>query len=63
MNSKLLNNRYSPYLNSTAKRGFGIIACLILLALTETIHFILRAESKLFYEKNRLYTYNPSLPE
>lgn len=31
--------------------------------LVETIPFLLKAESKIFYEKNRLYTYKLSLPE
>lgn len=31
--------------------------------LAETFPFVLKAESKIFYEKNRLYTYNLSLSE
>jgi lipopolysaccharide/colanic/teichoic acid biosynthesis glycosyltransferase len=31
--------------------------------LCETVPFVLRVESKIFYEKNRLYTYNLSLPK
>ena len=31
--------------------------------LAETIPFVLKAGSKIFYEKNRLYTYNLSVPE